>query len=119
MIEMVRGGLCHKHRVHADARSAKGRYRRAVRVAKERNIPWDLTERQYNTLVRRNRCSYGCGNPLPPTGVGLDRFDNSKGYTPSNAVPCCTACNKGKGEAFSGDEWQAMIDGLIRFRFKN
>lgn len=27
---------------------------------------------------------------------GLDRVDNSKGYTPENVVPCCDICNLGK-----------------------
>jgi hypothetical protein len=28
---------------------------------------------------------------------GIDRVDNSKGYTPENTVPCCKICNKIKG----------------------
>jgi hypothetical protein len=27
---------------------------------------------------------------------GIDRFDNSKGYTPTNIVPCCVLCNRFK-----------------------
>lgn len=27
---------------------------------------------------------------------GLDRVDNSRGYTPENVVPCCDICNMGK-----------------------
>lgn len=29
---------------------------------------------------------------------GIDRWDNSKGYTTENCVPCCWACNDAKGK---------------------
>lgn len=29
---------------------------------------------------------------------GIDRVDNSIGYVVGNIVPCCSACNKGKGK---------------------
>ena len=29
---------------------------------------------------------------------GIDRKDNSKGYTPKNAIPCCFICNRAKSE---------------------
>ena len=28
--------------------------------------------------------------------MGVDRWDNSKGYLPDNLVPCCKDCNRGK-----------------------
>ncbi len=30
---------------------------------------------------------------------GIDRFDNSKGYTPENSVPCCWDCNVAKSDS--------------------
>lgn len=39
---------------------------------------------------------------------GLDRVDNSKGYTLNNVVPCCTHCNKAKAE-LSYDEFRTLI----------
>jgi len=41
-------------------------------------------------------CWY-CGD-VPET-IGLDRIDNSKGYTLSNVVSCCRACNLAKLDA--------------------
>lgn len=64
---------------------------------------WDLTLDQYKVLVT-SPCYY-CGNPpnqyphgvlLRRTGLkrnGIDRLDNSRGYTQSNCVTCCRSCN--------------------------
>ena len=32
---------------------------------------------------------------------GLDRVDNSRGYEPSNVVPCCRRCNRAKDDMSS------------------
>jgi hypothetical protein len=34
---------------------------------------------------------------------GIDRVDNSKGYTPENCVSCCWSCNNLKGNLTSSD----------------
>lgn len=46
---------------------------------------------------------------------GLDRVDNSLGYTEENTVPCCAICNRAKN-SMSYDEFVEWIDGLIKFR---
>ena len=40
-------------------------------------------------------------------GNGVDRYNNSKGYTKENCVPCCKRCNFTKRE-LHGDEFIAM-----------
>ena len=42
----------------------------------------------------------------------LDRKDNAQGYSVENCVPCCTRCNRGKGAAFSYEEWKEMTSCL-------
>lgn len=70
-----------------------------------RGHEWDLTQEEFS-LVTRQPCAY-CGEPpeVRPTkwrtapttrSSGLDRLDNSKGYTSDNIVPCCTWCNMSK-----------------------
>ncbi|NRD78539.1 hypothetical protein HPT25_14330 [Bacillus sp. BRMEA1] len=44
---------------------------------------------------------------------GLDRVNNKKGYNIHNIVPCCTHCNKAKGE-LSYEEFRALISKLFR-----
>lgn len=37
------------------------------------------------------------------TGNGVDRYDNAKGYTKENCVPCCKKCNWAKRELHGDD----------------
>lgn len=46
---------------------------------------------------------------------GIDRLDNSKGYTIDNVAACCKVCNRAKN-AMSVDEFESWIERLIAFR---
>lgn len=56
-----------------------------------RGINFDLTKDQVYELCNKD-CVY-CGKKRC---LGIDRVDNSKGYTIDNVVPCCGCCNKMK-----------------------
>lgn len=93
-------------------------YRKSART---RDLAFSLTEKDVGDLVFSN-CAY-CGTPPDHTNKvhssarmkgkevpkinGIDRIDNSQGYTRENCVPCCTKCNYAKGEmdAKSFKEW--------------
>lgn len=74
--------------------------------ARYRNLPFELAEHEFRTLTQSN-CFY-CG--LPPSQVGatvketngeyiytgIDRIDNTRGYTLDNVRPCCKQCNYAK-----------------------
>ncbi len=75
--------------------------------AKQRDLPWNLTEEEALSVMKLP-CLY-CG--LPPSnehqGVrhfgafrysGIDRLDNLKGYELVNVAPCCKPCNWAKGD---------------------
>ncbi len=66
------------------------------RNAKLRNVEWLLTKDEFDFIVRKS-CEY-CGHFDTKTLSGVDRIDNSKGYTLDNSVPCCRWCNWGKNE---------------------
>ncbi len=82
-------------------RLIQSRYRVAARI---RGVVWELTEAEFDTLTQQP-CIY-CG--APPSKVcqptrngsftwnGLDRFDNTLGYTSDNTVTCCATCNHAK-----------------------
>lgn len=85
--------------------SFNGIFARMKLDAKKRNYKWDLTKEQVKILTKQN-CYY-CGMLPNQTGIskfpngnyiynGLDRTDNTKGYTIDNVVPCCIKCNHAK-----------------------
>lgn len=95
--------------------------------AKKRGLDWRLTREQFKTLTKQS-CFY-CGGapervvkPNPKgndlegnyTYNGIDRLDNSKGYTKKNSVPCCYACNRKKG----GLSLEVMIKVLNKLDYK-
>lgn len=84
------------------------------RHSQRRGYSWELTNEQFLTLL--NGDCYYCGQPpsnvsqpnkkrerLCPRRVvrkttysGIDRKDNSLGYTPMNTISCCSWCNYAK-----------------------
>jgi len=84
---------------------AFGGYKKA---AKKRDFEFLLSEKEFHLLVQQN-CHY-CGLPpqmvkngtaqhstnIPYKHNGIDRKDNSIGYTPGNSLPCCSVCNHAK-----------------------
>lgn len=85
-------------------RTPKARYSQSIRTAKARGLPFLLTYEEYSELIQRG-CRYCCWD-LPEAGSGLDRANNSKeiGYTLSNSVPCCKACNIAKNSIWSYEQ---------------
>lgn len=55
--------------------------------AKKRNINFELTIEQFESLVPSN-CFY-----CDETSNGIDRWDSNIGYTIVNSKPCCGECN--------------------------
>jgi hypothetical protein len=71
--------------------------------AKIRNIPFTLNAEEFSQLVSRP-CAYGTS-----THVGLDRLDNTLGYTNGNCVACCYKHNLIKGQWFSFDDMLRIV----------
>lgn len=92
--------------------------------AERRGLTWDLTNEQVRNLSSKP-CHY-CG-VLPAqhgtssrcNGVylynGIDRIDNTKGYTIDNVTPCCDICNGAKCKMTQSD-FLAWIRRLCVFR---
>jgi len=76
--------------------------------AKNRCLSFNLTEEQFKEITSKN-CYYCTSEPkniTKPKGnngnfiySGIDRKDNSKGYTIDNCVPCCSKCNTAKNDS--------------------
>lgn len=95
--------------------------------AKKRKLKFDLSLDNFRKLVF-DKCYY-CGiEPRPSTFTtsqenrrdkeicynGVDRIDNSIGYTISNCVTCCSVCNGAKSD-LSFEDFKNWIKRLVSF----
>jgi len=71
---------------------SKSLYKSYIKSATSRNIEFDISEEKFLDLVKQS--CYLCGLSVSETNNnGIDRFNNSKGYTLDNCRPCCGHCN--------------------------
>jgi hypothetical protein len=69
-----------------------GDYNTFEKNAIERNLEFHLSRNEFAQIIK-NQC-YLCGKePRINHRNGVDRFNNSIGYTIENARPCCSTCN--------------------------
>lgn len=91
-----------------------GRFSFARGTAKVRGLAFEFTREEYYALISQG-CDY-CKFPVSKWGTGLDRLDNSKGYIPGNAVPCCTECNRARGDKFTPEETRILGRAIRRIK---
>ena len=124
---LVKSCGCLKHKGYPlpEGRSVRNRvlgyYKRGAR---KRGLSWDLSDDDFDRLISQP-CHY-CGQPpslkkeirSSATRLcnGIDRVDSNLGYSPENAVPCCTPCNKAKGDMTYG-EFMAWVARLTEYQF--
>lgn len=83
------------------ARDVFGEYRGNAR---RKSLRFELNLDDVRRLIAAS-CHY-CGER--PAKLGIDRRDNTEGYTISNSVPCCSICNYAKRE-MSAEEFLSWI----------
>lgn len=111
-------------------------YRHYKESAKQRKHTWNLPKEAFFKIVKLP-CSY-CGVPPTPKSFakhfpnaklytehylmhavievnGVDRVDNTLGYSEENCVPCCTTCNYAKRDK-SKEEYERWLDRVAVFR---
>lgn len=95
-----------------------------LKNARIRNLAYSLSDEEFEFLIKQN-CFY-CGtepsNFVKRKGKvaelkynGIDRFNNSAGYSVDNCKTCCRTCNWAKGRK-DGHEFIDYIDKLIKYR---
>ena len=80
--------------------------------AKKRNLKFDIDESFFIDNIN-GKCFY-CGDNI--CGIGIDRIDNSIGYTKENICLCCKMCNRSKNK-YTIDEFINMCKKVAK-RFK-
>lgn len=95
--------------------------------ARQRDISFNLSEKEFINLIEKD-CYY-C-NQKPSSQFkgykfkneylfnGIDRVDNSKGYTIENCVTCCKICNNSKKD-LPLQIWKDWIKRIHSHIFKN
>lgn len=94
-------------------------YNKVKSSAKNENKYFDLSLSDFIILSKIDKCHYCLSDrKIEPycykngkyisAYYGLDRADNSLGYTKENCVPCCTKCNIAKGNRYTYEEWFGM-----------
>jgi 5-methylcytosine-specific restriction endonuclease McrA len=105
-----------KDKVRARDTTPNAKFKTLRNTAKRRQISFDLDFQFYSALAGLP-CFY-CLGPLPVFGHGVDRKDNSKGYTKENVVPCCQQCNALKRDVLTVQETKAAIQAIYEVRKK-
>lgn len=85
------------------------RYSSYEKAAAKRGYAFDLTKDEFNRITSE-ACFYcGCTGKM-----GVDRFDNSKGYLqePGQCVPCCSWCNRAKSDS-AFEEMLERLKGIV------
>jgi hypothetical protein len=76
----------------ADYKITEKQYGNYKHSAKQRGYEFTLTVEEFENET--DKCCYICGKASNETHMnGLDRFDNSIGYTVENVRSCCRECN--------------------------
>ncbi len=119
-----------KYRLLPDNMSLKNRIIRVYkRNASLRGYSFDLTPDEVIKLIQE-KCHYCNSAPKVNKGDipyftkglefprnGIDRKDNTLGYTLKNAVPCCDNCNRGKLELSEAD-FLAWVETIYNHKIK-
>lgn len=93
-----------------------------IKSARLRGYDFDLTKEEFRHIVTKP-CVY-CGEALTQEKkktscngnfkyTGIDRYDNTKGYTVENSVPCCKRCNRIKSD-MSINEFEERLEMIIK-----
>ena len=83
------------------------------RHAKARELTWELSDNEVLTIINKN-CYY-CGIDF---SNGIDRVENSIGYTVDNVVPCCSFCNHAK-KNHSKQDFINAVKRIYEFQFND
>jgi hypothetical protein len=70
----------------------EGYYKSYIKNANKRGYTMELQFDEFKTLI--NMPCYYCNSSIENEVNGIDRVDNTKGYTKENSVACCGICNR-------------------------
>lgn len=114
--ERKRYRLKYKDKIRKNLQTNEAHYSQLKSRAKKHHQEFTLTLNEYKQIVIPNKCHYWFLHSLPLFGAGLDRIDNSKGYSIDNVLPCCTDCNRIRGDRLTVQETEIAIKAVENHR---
>lgn len=90
-------------------KTVKGRFASYKRGARNRDLPFELSFKQFEDFWGKP-CEY-CGDKIET--IGLDRVNPEAGYTLDNVKSCCTICNRMKLN-HSLENWLIYMSKVLR-----
>lgn len=112
------------HRHKPEHLSAKKEiYKNYKHAAKRRGYSFDLDLESFVSFIEKE-CKYcgSLGSNISPLKAhkdykfnGVDRVDNTKGYTKDNCVTACKICNNSKA-SLTLEEWDEWIENIYKGR---
>ena len=90
-----------------DTRLLHRAYDRTRKAAKDRGYEFTLTKEEFIWLMKWS-CFWCGGKP-----TGIDRLENTEGYTMKNSVPSCKRCNVAKND-MDKDEWFEWVSRIAQ-----
>lgn len=111
--------LLGKNQMNKDRALPHVRFIQSRCEAGRRNYEWSITLEQYTDLLED--CCFYCMNFFTQAraGVGLDRIDNSKGYTIDNVIRCCRTCNCIRMQTLTVAETMCAVQSIIAMKVNN
>ena len=92
-------------------------YKSYIARAERKELAFELTREMFDT-IRNSECFYCKKENTDTHSNGIDRDDNSIGYTIENTVSCCGECNYMKGSLHKMEyiDWCKIISAHNRFK---
>jgi len=104
---------CHNKRSRLSKGRPETRFSTYKASAKIRGISFTISFAEFMSFW--DTPCYYCDSEV--RGIGLDRVDSKKGYSPTNVRSCCPECNYSKGK-MTTDQFIGMCT-KVAFKFKN
>ena len=95
--------------------SEYARFNRYKKGANARNLEFNLTKEDFNTITSQPcyYCGEYSGSYFEKQYSGIDRIDSSCGYNTDNVVSCCEMCNKMKLD-YNISDWLFKMDQILK-----
>lgn len=91
---------------------AKHTFLRDRAAAKRRGLPWELSFEQWLNIIQQPCVYGGAQGGLSDLRRGVDRRDNTVGYTVENSQACCCRHNRFKSDILTHEQ---MLDASSRY----